>query len=631
MAGQLFRLRKSAANQHGILERAETDPDGSVSHWQQVIDIEELGKAEDKAFDFFSYNFGSTVLGKEGSRMLVQLSNAGSDLTEIREVDVETGSVVVDGFSTGPGRTSVAWLDQDHLLIIHALFGGPTNEIGWPTTAYIWERGTPLEDATPIHSALATDSVYLAANYGTENGHRGLLKRYVDYNTIIHYLITPDGTIEEVPLPTAVSMLGPDVQTGRHLIVSLAQAATVNGTEFPAGTVLAYDMEAIDEPAESRVTIVHVPEEEEFNPDLLYDGLRASHSRVYLTTAIRGAERRLVLEYDSPSWKLVRTTPTSDGLHAAVTAAGRYTDDVVVSEGGYLQPAKFWLERRDDGSQHTLHEQAAAFNGDDFVATRGVAESKDGTLIDYLLLAPAESSHPPGELPVLVTGYGGFGITITTGYLTYFVGGMSIVPWFERGGALVITYIRGGGERGDAWHQAAVRENRQLSYDDFAAVAEKLVADGLTTPAHMGVFGASHGGLLAAVMGTQRPDLFSAAVADVPIVDMLRYHLMGAGAVWVDEYGHPDDPEMEPILRAYSPFHNVEEDVKYPAFLATISTTDDRVGAGHARKLIARLKEMGSADAFFYEDQSGGHAVSDPFNNAALLARRMAFFMHYLM
>ena len=376
--------------------------------------------------------------------------------------------------------------------------------------------------------------------------------------------------------------------------------------------------------------MVHIPEENEFNPDLVYDGIRASHSRVYLTTTIDGSERRLVLEPDSPTWNLVRTTPTDDGLHAAVIAAGRYTDEVVVYEGGYLQPTKFWLEDLDE-TQHTIHEQEAVFNGDDFTATRGVAESKDGTLIDYLLLAPVESVHPEGELPVLMTGYGGFGITITTGYLNIFVGGVSIVPWFEAGSALVITYIRGGGERGEAWHQAAVRENRQRSYDDFAAVAEKLVADGLTTPDHMGVFGSSHGGLLAAVMGTQRPDLFGAVVADVPMTDMLRYHLLGAGAVWVDEYGHPDEPAMESVLRAYSPYHNVRDLEENPAFFATISTTDDRVGAGHARKMVARLKEAGWDDVFFYEDESGGHTVSDPLRNADLLARRMAFFIHYLM
>ncbi|MBE3042032.1 S9 family peptidase [Candidatus Bathyarchaeota archaeon] len=619
MAGQPYRM------QGPFLERGERCPNGTVCKWQQVFDIDTLGEE----FMFYTYNFGSLVLGQNGTRLLLQLMSGGSDLVEILEVDLETGEVVPDGFKTSPGRTSVAWLDKDHILIAHALTGGPANPAGMPTTAYIWERGTPLEEATPVHSGLPTDALYQAANHGGEDGYGGLIKRYPDYSTIIHYLVSLDGTVEELPLPHEVDMTNADMQTRRHLILSLKQASTVNGAEVPPGTVLAYDLQATDEPAECRVTIVYVPEENEFNPGILSDGISASSSRVYLTTVIEGSERRLVLEFGSPTWEIVQNTPTEDGLHAAVISAGRHTDDVVVAESGWLQPGKLWLEGADGEGQKMLYEQAAVFNSDDFVATRGEAESEDGTLIDYLLLSPVNSSHPEGELPVLLTGYGGFGVSIPTGYLGSMVGGVSIVPWLERGGALVVAYIRGGGERGEAWHQAATHEKRQNSYDDFIAVAEGLVTANHTTPKHIGVFGSSHGGLLAAVMGAQRPDLFAAVVSDVPISDMLRYHLIGAGALWVDEYGSPDDPEMEPVLRAYSPFHNFKKGVEYPPFFSTASTTDDRVGAGHARKLIARLKEVGAAEAFLYEAETGGHGVSD--GNAAILAWRMAFFIRHLM
>ena len=222
MADQLFRLRKSASNQPGVLERATRSSDGSVDQWEEVLDIQALGEAEDKAFDLYNFNIGSTILAEDGSRFLVQLSNAGSDLVEIREIDVETGEVVADGFNTGPGRTMVAWLDRDHILIIHALTGGPTNNIGWPTTAYIWERGTPLEEAKPVHSALTTDSLYVAANVGVGENIRGVIIRYPDYTTAIYYLVSLDGNVEEIPLPTAVSMTPPDVQTGRHVVVSLS-------------------------------------------------------------------------------------------------------------------------------------------------------------------------------------------------------------------------------------------------------------------------------------------------------------------------------------------------------------------------------------------------------------------------
>jgi prolyl oligopeptidase len=223
-----------------------------------------------------------------------------------------------------------------------------------------------------------------------------------------------------------------------------------------------------------------------------------------------------------------------------------------------------------------------------------------------------------------MTGYGAFGISFTPGYLDSWVGGRSLRVWLDRGGALVVPAIRGGGERGDAWHKAAMRTKRQLSYDDFAAVAEALIKSGFTTPAHLGVFGTSNGGLLAATMGTERPDLFGAVVSDVPLTDMLRFPKMGMGAAWEDEYGNPDDPADAQVLRSYSPLHNVRSGAKYPPFLITISTEDNRVGPGHARKLAARLLEVG-ARVYYIEDDEGGHGVSDPLERPDVMAARMTF------
>jgi prolyl oligopeptidase len=175
-----------------------------------------------------------------------------------------------------------------------------------------------------------------------------------------------------------------------------------------------------------------------------------------------------------------------------------------------------------------------------------------------------------------------------------------------------------------------MRENRQVSYDDFYAVAESLVASGFTDPRHLGVFGASNGGLLAAVAGTQRPDLFSAVVCDVPLTDMLRFPQMGMGALWVDEYGDPSDPAMARVLRSYSPLHNVRDGRRYPPFLVTISTRDDRAGPGHGRKLVARLQEAG-ATAWLIEDEQGGHGVSDTLGNPDTMTLRMAFLLDRLM
>ena len=196
--------------------------------------------------------------------------------------------------------------------------------------------------------------------------------------------------------------------------------------------------------------------------------------------------------------------------------------------------------------------------------------------------------------------------------------------WLDRGGALVVPAIRGGGEGGEAWHRAAMREKRMVSYADFLAVAEDLVATKFTKPERLGVFGMSNGGLLSAVVATQRPDLFGAAISDVPLTDMLRFPKMGMGAAWMDEYGNPDDPAMREVLLKYSPFHNVKPGVKYPAFLVTVSTYDNRVGPGHARKLAGRLESVG-AEVYYLEEQEGGHGVSDPLKHPDLMAMRLAF------
>ena len=229
-----------------------------------------------------------------------------------------------------------------------------------------------------------------------------------------------------------------------------------------------------------------------------------------------------------------------------------------------------------------------------------------------------------------MSGYGAFGITLRTQNFSKDMGETSIIPWLERGGLVVKAAIRGGGDRGPAWHEAARREKRQKSYDDFIAVAEDLIERGLTAAGHIGVFGQSNGGLLSSVMGTQRPDLFGAVVSDAPLTDMLRFPNMGMGAAWIHEYGDPKDEKMANVLRSYSPFHNVRDGVKYPPFLVTISTKDDRVGAGHARKLVAKLKDSGSKNAFLLEEKDGGHNMSDPFRKSRLMSQRISFFGEHL-
>jgi prolyl oligopeptidase len=170
----------------------------------------------------------------------------------------------------------------------------------------------------------------------------------------------------------------------------------------------------------------------------------------------------------------------------------------------------------------------------------------------------------------------------------------------------VIANIRGGGEFGPRWHQAALKENRHRSYEDFAAVAEDLIARTVTSPARLGIMGGSNGGLLMGNMLVMRPDLFGAIVCQVPLLDMRRFNKLLAGASWMGEYGDPDKPEEWAFIRGFSPYHILARERDYPPILITTSTRDDRVHPGHARKMTARLMEFGKP-VLYYENIEGGH------------------------
>ena len=240
------------------------------------------------------------------------------------------------------------------------------------------------------------------------------------------------------------------------------------------------------------------------------------------------------------------------------------------------------------------------------------ATSRDGIRIPYFLLRRKDMKYD-GKTPVLLYGYGGFEISQGP----YYPGVLGKV-WLDKGGAYVIANIRGGGEFGPKWHQAALKENRQRSFDDFIAVAEDLIAKKISSPQKLAISGGSNGGLLVGATLVQRPDLFRAATCEVPLLDMLRYNKLLAGASWEGEYGNPDDAKIGREILKYSPYQNVRAGVKYPETFFITSTADDRVHPGHARKMVARMRALGNSPLYF-ENIEGGHSA------AANLEQRIKF------
>jgi prolyl oligopeptidase len=302
---------------------------------------------------------------------------------------------------------------------------------------------------------------------------------------------------------------------------------------------------------------------------------------------------------------------------------------VFVSFESFLQPESLYRVM-EDGEVSLVQALPERFDSASYVTEQKFATAPDGTQIPHFIIRPKDLEFD-GQRPTLLYAYGGFENSSKPGY-TYPIGNSpNMTSWFEAGGTLVVANIRGGGEFGPKWHQAALKENRQVAFDDMIAVAEHLIKTGLTTPRYLGAMGRSNGGLLMGAMLTQRPELFNAIVCGVPLLDMLRYHKLLAGASWIAEYGNPDVPEEAEYIRAWSPYQKMGEIEAYPEVLFYSSTRDDRVHPGHGRKMAARMRELGHS-FLYYENIEGGHAGSSDLQQRAFMdSVQLTYLMQKLM
>jgi prolyl oligopeptidase len=626
LGNKAVRLRRDAAHPHGQLEVAFRGADGTPGKWRLALDVDALRAAESKPYELHWYNAKDTCLAPAFDRCLLLLSPGGGDQVELREFDLLRAQFVKDGFRTVASRTQAAWLSRDRVLIAHVAPHELLTVAGWPCAVHLWSRGTPLESAPVVAWGETTDAILQLAAMGEGSTRVGVMTRAIDFSTFELKLIDAAGKVTAIDLPRRMKAFGLLAATSRYLIVQLAEPAMVAGQTLPAEAVLAYDVSP-GPPAAKRVSVILAPG----NGDVISDsghGVVATAARVSLIVDRHLAKRVVSATFDGTGWRTRDEFAGAPGTNLALVASDPVGEDVIVKQGGFITPTRLDLLRPGQ-LQKTLYAEKAAFDASSFLAEIKSVTVADGTLIDYYLLRPKIVAHP-GATPTLMTGYGAFGFSIAPGYLDDVVGGPAFKLWLDRGGALALPIIRGGGERGEAWHRAALREKRQVSYDDFLAVAQALETSGFTSAQHMGVFGSSAGGLLSATVAVERPDLFGAVVSDAPVTDMLRYTTMGMGAAWTNEQGDPSNATMREALLRYSPFHNIKSGTTYPPFFITVSTEDDRVGPGHARKLAARLEQVG-AKAYYFEDSEGGHNVSDALQRPELMALRMTFLVDRLM
>jgi prolyl oligopeptidase len=311
-------------------------------------------------------------------------------------------------------------------------------------------------------------------------------------------------------------------------------------------------------------------------------------------------------------------------LHDPRVADDPLAEHLLLSSADFLQPDALWLLRTGEDAREQLKSRPRLYDAEGMRVEQRFAISRDGVQVPYFVIWP-RGAKADGRNPTLLYGYGGFEVPMTPWY-----SGSVGRAWTTQGGVYVLANIRGGGEFGPAWHQAALLGERQKSFDDFMAVAEALVREGITSPQQLGIQGGSNGGLLVGAVMLQRPELFGAVVSQVPLLDMRRYHRLLAGASWMAEYGDPDRPEHWAFISRYSPYHNVRPSLKLPPVLFVTSTRDDRVHPGHARKMAARMLEQGHR-VWLWENTEGGHGgAADNAQRARMQALEYAFLWQQL-
>jgi len=584
-----YNLWRDAANPKGLWRRTTLDEYRKATPaWETVIDVDALAKAEQENWVWH----GATVLEPEDRVCLVALSRGGADADVVREFDLDAKAFVDGGFSLPEAKSRVAWRGRDSLFVGTDFGPGSLTTSGYPRTVREWTRGTPLNGAAVVFEGRPDDMGVGAYRDLTPGFERDFLSRQMTFWTNELFL-RREGKLVKIAKPD-------DANASVHrewLLIELRSPWTVGGTTYPAGALLAADFEAFLAGDRS----LHVLFEPTDRSSLA--AWAGTRNHVLLTTLDNVRSRIAVLTFADGTWRRETLAGVPEFGTASVSAVDEMeSDDYWLVTSSPLEPSTLSLgsAAAPATAPEKLKHTPAFFEAAGMKVEQHEAVSKDGTRIPYFQIGRADLPAD-GSTPTLLYGYGGFEIPLVPGYNP-----ISGLAWLEKGHAYVIANIRGGGEFGPRWHQAALKENRHRSYEDFAAVAEDLIARTVTSPARLGIMGGSNGGLLMGNMLVMRPDLFGAIVCQVPLLDMRRFNKLLAGASWMGEYGDPDKPEEWAFIRGFSPYHILARERDYPPILITTSTRDDRVHPGHARKMTARLMEFGKP-VLYYENIEGGH------------------------
>ena len=566
--------------------------------WETVLDLDAVAANEKE-----NWVWSGAQLLRPGYKLaLVSLSRGGADATVTREFDMETKQFVKDGFYRAEAKGSLGWIDENNVFISTDFGTGSMTTSGYPRLAKRWKRGTPVEHAEMIYEGVETDMSVSAVHDDTPGFERNFVSRNLAFYNDELYWLNEQSKLIKIDAPNSANKS----VIREYLLLELRDPWEIDGAKFAAGSLLVTKFDDFIA-GKRQFDVAFAPAD---NTSLASYGATKDH--LYINVLEDVKNRIYVLTALATGWKREPLTGAPQFGTIGVSAVDSdESNDYFLTVTDYITPTTLMLGSIGKNPEK-LKQLPAYFDASNLEITQNFATSDDGTKVPYFMVA-TKGLKLDGNNPTLLYGYGGFEISLTPSY-----SGSVGRAWTSQGGVYVVANIRGGGEYGPRWHQAALKANRLRAYEDFAAVAQDLVRRGVTKPEKLGIQGGSNGGLLVGNMVTLYPTLFSAAVCQVPLLDMKRFHLLLAGASWMAEYGNPDKDGEWDFIQTYSPYQNVQENTKYPTVLFTTSTRDDRVHPGHARKMMARMEAQGH-QVLYYENIEGGHGGSANNKQAAYM------------
>lgn len=585
----VYNFWKDKDHERGIWRRCLlTDYTAGKMNWDILLDFDELSKKDNIKWVYK----GVSALHGSDNRFLVQLSNGGGDAVFIKEFDAGKKQFIADGFQIDEAKGEASYIDENTLCVSTDFGEGTMTTSGYPNQVKIWKRGTSLKDAQLIYEGQQSDVGTWGGTLRDGDKIYTFISQAPTFFTskkliwINNKIVTLD-----IPEDCGINSLLND-----QLIIQLKSDWTVNSKTYQNGALLSVNFTKLLT-GTKEVQLIIQPDE--FSS---ISEVSTTKNKVLINLLTNVTSQLYIYSFDNGKWSSEKVKAPEFGTIAILSTA-ELSDQYFFEYENFITPTTLYMADAGNNTFKSSQSLPSYFDAGKYEVKQFKAKSKDGTMVPYFVVA-SKDLKTDGTNPTLILAYGGFEVSYQPFYMSTY--GNS---WLDKGGVFVIANIRGGGEFGPKWHQDGIKEKRQNVFDDLFAVSEDLIAKKITSPKHLGITGGSNGGLLVGVAFTQRPDLYNAVVCQVPLLDMQRFNKLLAGASWMGEYGNPDIPEEWAYIQKYSPYQNLKPGMNYPEVFFTTSTRDDRVHPGHARKMAAKMNELGYK-TYYYENTEGGHAGS---------------------